>query len=218
MFEVWKKDLKTIFSAYDSVFDVLAVSYTDKYTKFYRERGSQEFGVLWTYPFDVTKILIVNELGTIFMGTSMGKIRAYQWPFTDMLRFSKSFTEIQLHSSAVTRLTIIHDFSLLISGAEDGSIFISKINAYSDGIAISDAEIMHSLRNNNKNFTNLFYLQNYMITSSAIEFGHEETIVQLESDKADFETEYSDVISCIENENEERLRVEEKEREILFRR
>jgi hypothetical protein len=60
VFEVWKKDLKTICSAYDSVFDVLAVSYTDKYTKFYRERGSQEFGVLWTYPFDVTKILIVN--------------------------------------------------------------------------------------------------------------------------------------------------------------
>ena len=56
-----------------------------------------------------------------------------------------------------------------------------------------------------------------MITSSAIEFGHEETIVQLESDKADFESEYNDVISCIENENEERLRKEEKERDAFFR-
>lgn len=45
---------------------------------------------------------------------------------------------------------------------------------------------MHSLKSSNKNYTNLFYLQNYMITSSAIEFGQEETIVQLESDKADF--------------------------------
>jgi hypothetical protein len=34
--------------------------------------------------------------------------------------------------------------------------------------------------------------------------------VQLESDKADFETEYSDVMTCIENENEERLKAEEK--------
>ena len=38
-----------------------------------------------------------------------------------------------------------------------------------------------------------------MITSSAIVFGQEETIVQLESDKADFETEYSEVITCIEH-------------------
>jgi hypothetical protein len=37
-------------------------------------------------------MLIVNELGTVFMGTSTGKIRAYQWPITDMLKFSKSFT------------------------------------------------------------------------------------------------------------------------------
>ncbi len=102
------------------------------------------------------------------MGTSLGKIRAYQWPFTDMMRFSKSFTEIQLHASPITRLKIIHDYSLLISGAEDGTIFLSKINAYSDGIAITDSEIMHSLRSGSKNYTNLFYLQNYMITSSAI--------------------------------------------------
>ncbi len=37
-------------------------------------------------------MLIVNELGTIFMGTSLGKIRAYQWPFTDNVRFNKSYT------------------------------------------------------------------------------------------------------------------------------
>ncbi len=51
------------------------------------------------------------------MGTSLGKIRAYQWPFTDMVRFNRSFTEIQLHSSPITKIKIIHDFSLLISGS-----------------------------------------------------------------------------------------------------
>jgi hypothetical protein len=72
---------------------------------------------MWTYPFNITKILIVNELSTIFMGTSLGKIRAYQWPFTDMLKFNKSFTEIQLHKSAVTEMKITHDYGMLISGA-----------------------------------------------------------------------------------------------------
>ena len=73
------------------------------------------------------------------MGTSTGKVRAYQWPFTDMMRFNKSFTEIQLHSCSITKMKIIHDFSMIITGAQDGSIFISKINAYSDGIAITDS-------------------------------------------------------------------------------
>lgn len=70
----------------------MVVSYSDYFTQFYRERGQQELGILRTYPFNITKILIVNELGTIFMGTSMGKIRAYQWPFTDIIRFNKSYT------------------------------------------------------------------------------------------------------------------------------
>lgn len=124
--------------------------------------------MLWTYPFNVTKILIVNELGTIFLGTSMGKIRAHQWPFTDMMRFGKSFTELQLHCSPITTLKIIHDYSLLISGAEDGTIFISKVNVYSDGMAITDSEIIHSLKIGSKNYTNLFYLQNYTITNKTL--------------------------------------------------
>lgn len=62
--------------------------------RFVRERGEIEIAAMWTYPFLVTKILIVNELGTVFMGTSAGRIRAYQWPFTDLIKFSKSFTEV----------------------------------------------------------------------------------------------------------------------------
>lgn len=98
----------------------------------------------------------------------MGKIRAHQWPFTDMMRFGKSFTELQLHCCPITKLKIIHDFSLLISGAEDGTVFISKINAYSDGMAITDSEIMHSLKIGNQNYLNLFYLQDYTITNPTL--------------------------------------------------
>lgn len=87
------------------------------------------------------------------------------------MRFSKSFTELQLHDCGVVKMKMVNDFSLLISGGQDGSVFISKINAFSDGIAITDAEVMHSLKPTHKNYTNLFYLQDYMITSSAIQFG-----------------------------------------------
>jgi hypothetical protein len=109
----------------------MAVSYPESITKFYRERGAQEFAVMWTYPYNITKLLIVNEVGTIFMGTSTGKIRAHQWPFTDSMKFQKQFTEIHLHATAITELRATPDFNFLISGAEDGSIFISRISAIS---------------------------------------------------------------------------------------
>lgn len=123
---------------------------------------------MWTYPFLVTKILLVNELGTAFMGTSTGAIRAYQWPFTDMRKFDKQFTEIQLHRTCVTQLKVTHDFSYLISGSDDGTLFISKITPYSDGMVVSDSSILHTFKVNKKNYTNLFYLQNFMCTNNCI--------------------------------------------------
>jgi hypothetical protein len=124
---------------------------------------------MWTYPFLVTKILIVNELGTVFMGTSAGRVRAYQWPFTDLIKFSKSFTEIQLHRTAITQIKITHDFSYLITGSEDGAIFISKITPYSDGMVVNDSSILHTFKVNKKNYTSLYYLQNFMCTNSSTE-------------------------------------------------
>ena len=102
------------------------------------------------------------------MGTSTGKIRAYQWPFTDMIKFNKSFTEIQLHHSSVTQIKIVHDFSYIITGSEDGCIFISKITPYSDGMAVNDSSILHTFKVNKKNYTSLYYLQNYMYTNNSI--------------------------------------------------
>jgi WD40 repeat protein len=167
---------------------------------------------MWTYPYNITKFLIVNEIGTIFMGTSMGKIKAHQWPFTDSMKFSKLFTEIQLHSSAVTELKISPDYNLLISGAEDGSIFISRIIAHSDGIAVSDPEVLSSFKSNYKNYKSLYYLQNYMNTSISIENGQEEIIGQLESDKADFDTEYNDIISTIQESIDKKIKAEEEKK------
>lgn len=46
---------------------------------------------------------------------------------------------MQLHDCAIVKMKITSDYSLLVSGGEDGSVFITKINVFSDGIAISDA-------------------------------------------------------------------------------
>ena len=168
LFEVWNKSNKCIASAFDSIFDIMAVSYPESITKFYRERGAQEFAVMWTYPYNITKILIVNEVGTIFMGTSTGKIRAHQWPFTDSMKFTKQFTELHLHNTAITELKVTPDFNFLISGAEDGSVFISRINAVSEGIPVNDPELLSAFKSSYKNFKTLYYLQHYLSTNNTI--------------------------------------------------
>ena len=60
LFETWDKKAKCITSAFDSIFDFMVVSYPESITKIYRERGSQEYANMWTFPYNITKILIVN--------------------------------------------------------------------------------------------------------------------------------------------------------------
>ncbi len=102
------------------------------------------------------------------MGTSLGKLRAHQWPFTDSIKFNKYFTEIQLHGAAITELKVTPDYNLLISGAEDGSVFISRINAISEGIPVNDCEVLSAFKSSYKHYRTLYYLQNFLSTSSSI--------------------------------------------------
>ena len=143
------------------------------------------------------------------MGTSTGKIRAHQWPFTDSMKFTKQFTELHLHNAAITELKMSPDFTLLISGAEDGSIFISRINAVSEGIPVNDPELLSAFKSSYKNFKTLYYLQHYLSTNTTIENDLDENIDQLESDKADFDTEYSDVIATLQGDIDVKLKHEE---------
>ena len=129
-----------------------------------------------------------------------------------MIKFNKSFTEIQLHRSAVTQVKIVHDFSYLVSGSEDGSIFISKITPYSDGMVVNDSSILHTFKVNKKNYTSLYYLQNYLCTNNGMELEKEERIAQFESDKADFDSEYVCIIQDLQGEIDTKLKQEEKKR------
>lgn len=81
------------------------------------------------------------------------------------MKFQKQFTEIHLHATGITEIKVTPDFNYLISGAEDGTIFISKINAISEGIPVNDPEVLSAFKSSYKNFKTLFYLQNYLSTS-----------------------------------------------------
>ena len=106
------------------------------------------------------------------------------------------------------------DFAFLISGAEDGSVFISRINAISEGIPVNDPELLSAFKSSYKNFKTLYYLQHYLTTNSHIENDLDEAVDQLESDKTDFDTEYNDIIANLQMEIDEKLKKEEEKRNL----
>jgi hypothetical protein len=46
----------------------------------------------------------------------------------------------------------------MISGSEDGSIYISKLHHYNDGMMTTDSEIINVIRSNNRDYTMLYNL------------------------------------------------------------
>ena len=103
-------------------------------------------------------------------------------------------------------MRVTPDYAFLITGAEDGSVFISRISAVSEGIPVNDPELLSAFKSSYKNFKTLYYLQHYLSTNSTIEGDLDEVIDQLESDKADFDTEYNEVIVTLQAEIEQKLK------------
>ncbi|KAM6217017.1 cilia- and flagella-associated protein 57 [Rhynchocyon petersi] len=75
--------------------------------------------------FDVvyTAIVISHSGRMMFVGTSMGTIRAMKYP----LPFQKEFNEYQAHAAPVTKMLITFDDQYLLTAAEDGCLFTWKV-------------------------------------------------------------------------------------------
>ncbi|XP_006886680.1 PREDICTED: WD repeat-containing protein 65 [Elephantulus edwardii] len=75
--------------------------------------------------FDViyTAIVISHSGRMMFVGTSMGTIRAMKYP----LPLQKDFNEYQAHAASITKMLITFDDQYLLTAAEDGCLFIWKV-------------------------------------------------------------------------------------------
>ena len=111
------KAMKSIASFYDTKNDMLIVSSLEGTTKFYKEKGTIEFDILWTFPVYITGILVINEFRCIIFATSIGTIRIHQWPFLDRNKFAQNFTEKVLHEGPITSMRMTHDMGYLITAS-----------------------------------------------------------------------------------------------------
>ncbi|KAM9379148.1 cilia- and flagella-associated protein 57 [Phaethornis superciliosus] len=75
--------------------------------------------------FDVvyTAVAVSHSGHMVFVGTSLGSIRAMKYP----LPLTKDFSEYQAHAGAVTKMFVTNDDLFLLTASEDGSIFTWKI-------------------------------------------------------------------------------------------
>ncbi|NXW49021.1 CFA57 protein, partial [Nyctiprogne leucopyga] len=75
------------------------------------------FGVVYT------AVTVSHSGHMVFVGTSLGTIRAMKYP----LPLTKDFNEYQAHAGAVTKMSITNNDLFLLTASEDGSIFIWKV-------------------------------------------------------------------------------------------
>ncbi|KFO74678.1 WD repeat-containing protein 65, partial [Cuculus canorus] len=76
--------------------------------------------------FDVvyTAVAVSHSGHMVFVGTSLGTIRAMKYP----LPLKEDFNEYQAHVGAVTKMSITNNDQHLLTASEDGSIFVWKVN------------------------------------------------------------------------------------------
>uniref|UniRef100_A0A8C3K055 Cilia and flagella associated protein 57 n=1 Tax=Calidris pygmaea TaxID=425635 RepID=A0A8C3K055_9CHAR len=82
------------------------------------------FGVVYT------AIAVSHSGHMVFVGTSLGTIRAMKHP----IPLTKDFNEYQAHAGAVTKMSITNDDLFLLTASEDGSVFIWKV--YDKGVGM----------------------------------------------------------------------------------
>ncbi|NXP07375.1 CFA57 protein, partial [Thinocorus orbignyianus] len=75
------------------------------------------FGVVYT------AVAVSHSGHMVFVGTSLGTIRAMKYP----LPLTEDFNEYQAHAGAVTKMSITNDDLFLLTASEDGSVFIWKV-------------------------------------------------------------------------------------------
>ncbi|XP_075386789.1 cilia- and flagella-associated protein 57 [Tenrec ecaudatus] len=70
-----------------------------------------------------TAIVISHSGRMMFVGTSIGTVRAMKYP----LPLQKEFNEYQAHASPITKMLITFDDQYLLTAAEDGCLFTWKV-------------------------------------------------------------------------------------------
>ncbi|XP_051664419.1 cilia- and flagella-associated protein 57 isoform X3 [Manacus candei] len=83
-----------------------------------------------------TAVAVSHSGHMIYVGTSLGTIRAMKYPLT----LKRDFHEYQAHAGAVTKMSVTSDDQFLLTASEDGCIFIWKVHDKEGGALKGEAK------------------------------------------------------------------------------
>ncbi|KFQ25638.1 WD repeat-containing protein 65, partial [Merops nubicus] len=87
-----------------------------------------------------TAVAVSHSGHMVFVGTSLGTIRAMKYP----LPLTRDFNDYQAHAGAVTKMSVTNDDQFLLTASEDSSIFIWKVFDKGGGLLKRKKEVKYA--------------------------------------------------------------------------
>lgn len=128
----------TTFLSYDFTYDMVILTDAENNIKVVRSLNALETSTAYIDLSRATSLALCHELGVLFIGTDSGAVRSHLWPFVTPSEFINNYTETKLFSSAVTKMKLSMDRSLLYVCSADGNLCILAVKYYEDGILLCD--------------------------------------------------------------------------------
>lgn len=72
-----------------------------------------------------SSLALAVPLGLLFVGTEQGSVRVFRWPLPEA--GANFFTEIPLHSSSITSMSLSYDARYLFTAGEDGAVLACEV-------------------------------------------------------------------------------------------
>lgn len=144
----WEKDFEFYPSSksaavlavdYDPILDLVVYSTAGSKLHMFYDKGSIEIVNNDITPAVVTCLLICRELKALFAGCSNGAVQMYIWPLCANKGIVESVTTL-LHQAPITRIMVNAEQSVLVTCAEDATVFMSRAYRFSDNFSEEPAE------------------------------------------------------------------------------
>lgn len=143
------------------------------------------------YPATYTCVSLVKLLDCILFGTSMGSVRAYLWPFTNFQMKQQEYVEVALHQGPVSMMRVTPDLGYLVSGSEDGSIYVTSVKQFRDGQECPTSELI-ARDQSNFSIANLYCFNQLTFVSRANQDNKKDQVKELEFRISNLKTDIDD--------------------------
>lgn len=212
------KQAKYLDVTYDCVNNLITCLCSDNRMRIFSGENNQMIFEYDSSPVTFTCILISQRYGCAFLGTSEGSIKCVLWPIQDLSTQILESIEFPIHQQPVSSLRLTADNQQLISGSEDGSIFVTRIKEWVNGVDMISADSNESAQRFGEGagskMAKVYLMNNYSLVSKTgndvkkeltkeLEYKIQNLKSDIEDEKDKYIEKYNGTIVTLEKDNDE---------------